>query len=128
MYISTPCLMILNGKTKGGHYGRFTRYPLSLRETPSTLDYIIADINILHNIMSFMVLSNLGLSDHECLSMSIKSKGFSIPQITPVPVTKKEPFEYANVDEFRLKLNSPSGRQKVKQFLDQHTHATDIEK
>ena len=121
-------LRILNGRTKGDRCGKFTRYPLSLRETPSTLDYIIADIDILHNIMSFMVLSNLGLSDHECLSMSIKLKGCSIPQNTTVPVTKREPFKYANQDEFRLKLNSPSGREKVRQFLVQHAHATDIEK
>ena len=78
-------MRILNGRTKGDRYGRFTRYPLSVRESPSTLDYIITDTNILKNIMSFMVLSNLGLSDHECLSVAIKSKGFLLPATTVSP-------------------------------------------
>ena len=68
-------MRILNGRTKGDRFGRLTRYPISMRETPSTLDYMIADTNIIPSVMTFMVLSNLGLSDHECLSLSIKSKG-----------------------------------------------------
>ena len=70
-------MRILNGRTKGDRFGRFTRYPLAVRESPSTLDYVIADIEIITEVTYFMVLSNLGLSDHECLSFSIKSMGFT---------------------------------------------------
>ena len=40
-------MRILNGKTKGDRYGRYTRFPLAIRESPSTLDYAIADMEIL---------------------------------------------------------------------------------
>ena len=120
-------LRILNGRTRGDRYGKFTRYPLSVRETPSTLDYIIADANMTQNIMSFMVLSNLGLSDHECLSVSIQSKGFYISKNTSVPIIKKKSFELANADEFRLKINSPIGREKLTKFIDNHAQNNKID-
>ena len=55
-------LRILNGRIKGDRYGRFTRYPVSHRETPSTLDYIITDEDCINTISHFMVLSSLGIT------------------------------------------------------------------
>ena len=54
-----------------------------------------------------MVLSNLGLSDHECLSVTIKTKGFSVSEPLSVTITKKDLFERATPDVFLFKLNSP---------------------
>ena len=34
---------ILNGRTRGDHTGKLTRFPLSLRETASTIDSMLAD-------------------------------------------------------------------------------------
>ena len=48
-------IRILNGRTKGDRSWKFTRYPLALREYPSTLDYMVTDTEILHEIESFMV-------------------------------------------------------------------------
>ena len=112
-------MRILNGRTKGDRYGKFTRYPLAMRESPSTLDYIIVDTDILPKIMSFIVLSNLGVSDHECLSVSIQSKGFSTPTPRSVPVTKKVPFDYADSEGFLLKISSPIGKEKINKLLEQ---------
>ena len=53
--------------TRGDRTGKFTRFPLSLRETPSVLDYMIADTETLKHVNNFSVLPRLGLSDHECL-------------------------------------------------------------
>ena len=53
---------------------------MSLRESPNTLDYIAADTNIFRKIENVMVLPHLELSDHECLSDSIRSKGFYVRQ------------------------------------------------
>ena len=69
-------LRILNGRTKGDRRGSFTRFPLSLRESPSTLDYFATDPAFMQNIESFRILHHLGLSDHECLSVSIKQTDF----------------------------------------------------
>ena len=63
-----------------------------------------------------MVLSNLGLSDHECLSVTIKTKGFSVPELLSVPITKKDLFERATPDVFLFKVNSP--QRKIKSIFD----------
>ena len=120
-------MRILNGRTKGDRYGRFTRYPLALRESPSTLDYIITDTEVFKDIMSFIVLSNLGLSDHECVSVSIKTKGFSCPVEISIPVKKRTPLKCTNSYEFLRKLSAPLGKEKLNKFLENYTNATDFE-
>ena len=110
-------LRILNGRTKGDRSGRFTRYPLSLRETPSTLDYMAADPMFLKSIESFRVLHHLGLSDHECLSASIKTNGFHAKEVQKVNIVKKEPVVYANKRDFLLKLRSPVGKERRREFV-----------
>ena len=120
-------MRILNGRTKGDRYGRYTRFPLAIRESPSTLDYAIADIEIMNEVASFLVLSNLGLSDHECLSVSIKSQGFFPPVVTPILVSKKTPFRKIDTNKFLLKLNSPLGREKCANFLTKHKNSDELD-
>ena len=120
-------MRILNGRTRGDRYGRFTRYPLAIRESPSTLDYVIADMEIRNSIMSFMVMSNLGVSDHECLSVSLKTGDYSLPEDSSIPVSKKTPLGKVNSDKFLLKLNSTLGKEKLNKFLENHSNAIDLE-
>ena len=96
-------MRILNGRTKGDRMGKITRYPLSLRETPSTLDYMIVDTETLKNIKYFSVLPHLGLSDHQCLPVQLTTGGFS-EELIEVNVLKESPFKYASNEEFLLKL------------------------
>ena len=58
-------IRILNGRTEGDRSGKFTRYPVALREYPSTLDYMVTDTELLHEMEFFMVLPHCGNSDHE---------------------------------------------------------------
>ena len=119
-------MRILNGRTKGDRYGRFTRYPLAMRESASTLDYVIADTEIMKEISSFLILSNLGLSDHECLSVSIKSHGFCVPVDTPLSVSKKNPLTKIDTAKFMFKLESPLGQEKIERYLNKHKHSDDV--
>ena len=92
-------LRILNGHTKGDRSGNFTRYPLSFRESLSTLDYVATDTSLLLKINSFVTLHHLGISDHECLSISIKTKGFYAQDVPETPIIKNEQFKYSTTDE-----------------------------
>ena len=115
---------ILNGRTRGDRMGKFTRLPLSLRETSSTIDYMIADTDILNNIKCFSILPHLGLSDHECLSLSLKTGTFTV-ETTEVTILKERPIKYASVDEFLMKLISPPIQEKLKKF--QHTYSAPLD-
>ena len=93
-------IRILNGRIKGDRFGKFTRYPMAVRESPSTLDYVLADTEIMKEIDYFLVLSNLGLSDHECLSFSVNSKKFKPTIETSVHVSNKKPFQKPDTTNF----------------------------
>ena len=49
-------------------------YVLSMRESPSTLDYMASDDEFLKKLKSFIVLPHNGLSDHDCLRVTIETK------------------------------------------------------
>ena len=115
---------ILNVHTRGDRTGKLTRFPLSLRETPSTIDYMIADTETLKNIKYFCVLPHLGLSDHECLSVSLKTGDF-IADVTKVTIVKGRPIKYASADVFLMKLNSPLIQEKLRNFL--QTYSTSLD-
>ena len=53
-------------------FGNFTRYPSNIRDRPSVIDYSICSVDLMEQIHSFSVLPYTGLSDHCCLSASIK--------------------------------------------------------
>ena len=116
---------ILNGRIKGDRTGSFTRYPLSLRETPSTLDYVITDIRIMKKIKTFSVLHHLGLSDHECLLVSIETKNLYLTPPTKTLIIKDEKCLQTNSDVAHRKLNSPEGIKKMLTFLAQHSKANE---
>ena len=118
-------IRILNGRTKGDRLGEFTRFPLSLRESPSTLDYIAADTSIIKKIETFSVLHHMGLSDHDCLLTSINTKGFIVPVIDQTMVIKEKSFKYATSDEFLCKLRSPMGQEKLNNFVTQYSEANE---
>ena len=66
-------LRILNGRTYGDTDGKFTRYPTHKeKEKPSTIDYALCGKSFLLDIYSFLVLPFSDLSDHCCLSTSVK--------------------------------------------------------
>ena len=110
-------LGILNGRTRGDQLGNFTRYPLSLRENPSTIDYMLCDIEMLKSIKYFTTLHHLGLSDHECLSVGILTKGFSCDRTPDPPLVNKKPFNYVSAQQFRMRLSGPLGVEKTKAFI-----------
>ena len=120
-------MRILNGRTKGDRFGRFTRYPMAIRESPSTLDYVIVDLDMLKEVKYFLVLSNLGLSDHECLSFTINSKGFTPLAESSVPVSKKKPFMKPDITKFLRRLNSPEGQTKANDFVENYSTEGDID-
>ena len=64
---------ILNGRTRGDLMGKFTRYPKTLRENPSVIDYCLCSVGMLTQIHSFSVLPFNGLSDHCCIATYINA-------------------------------------------------------
>ena len=120
-------MRILNGRTKGDRFGKFTRYPMSMRESPSTLDYVLADTESMKEVNYFLVLSNLGLSDHECLSFSVKSIGFTPATEASVPLSKMKPFCKPDIAKFLRRLNSPVGKLKADEFMEKHSTEGDVD-
>ena len=69
----SSCLRILNGRTYGDTHGNLTRYPIHKEnEKPSTIDYALCGKSSLTDIFSFSVLPFTDISDHCCLSTSIR--------------------------------------------------------
>ena len=116
-------IRLLNGRTQGDRMGEFTRFPLSLRESPSTIDYIAVDTSIMNKIKTFSILHHMGLSDHDCLMASINTQGFNIPAIDHTTVIKEKVFKHATSEEFLCKIRSPVGQEKIKAFFNQYSQA-----
>ena len=105
-------IRILNGRMPGDRLGAYTRYPLSLRETPSTLDYMASDEELFEKIKSFVVLPYNGLSDHDCLRVTIECKIESFAPEEAINIVKQQRIKYATPEQFRMKLDSPLAKQK----------------
>ena len=71
-------MRILNGRTPGDMEGNFTRYPSNLNEKPSTIDYALCSETLIKEVTSFSVLPFCGLSDHCCISLTMKSNGYNV--------------------------------------------------
>ena len=69
----SSALRILNGRTPGDENGRFTRYPSKLNDEPSVIDYALCGESLTNEVKSFSVFPFTGLSDHCCISVTIKS-------------------------------------------------------
>ena len=119
---------ILNGRTNGDRFGKFTRFPAAIRESPSTIDYVLADCEIRQQIKSLTVLPSYGLSDHECLCLAINTKFSSAEEGEDhTPVNKTSLFKYAKENIFSLRLNTVEGKNKLNDFLITHNGVSDKE-
>ena len=112
-------IRLLNGRTKGDQMGNFTRFPLSIRESPSTLDYIATDTSIMSKIKTFTILH------HQGLMACIYTKGFIVPATEHTSVIKEQTFKYATSDEFLCKLRSPLGQEQLTNYITQHSGANE---
>ena len=66
-------LKVLNGRISGDSQGHFTHYPLNKpNESPSTIDYALCGTSMMREVFSFSVLPFTELSDHCCISVTIK--------------------------------------------------------
>ena len=65
-------LRILNGRPTGDQHGNITRYPSNINDKPSTIDYALCSFSSMPQIKSFSVLPFSGISDHCCISTTIK--------------------------------------------------------
>ena len=71
-YCKNTSSKILNGRTPGDQTGQFTRYPTKKGDMPSVIDYSICGSKVIDKIQSFSVLAFSDLSDHCCISTSIR--------------------------------------------------------
>ena len=110
-------IRILNGRTSGDRLGNFTRYPTSLRESPSTIDYVATDCNFQKKIKSFITLPHLGLSDHECLCVSINTKFSGKKNAEEIPIVKDTFRKCVDSVVFLRRLQSPAGRESINSFI-----------
>ena len=120
-------IRILNGRMPGDRLGAYTRYPLSLRETPSTLDYMASDVELLEKMKSFVVLPHNGLSDHDCLKVTIESKIESFSPEEAINIVKRQHIKYATPEQFKMKLDSPLGKQILAEYMNKHKTGADSE-
>lgn len=84
---------------------------------------MVIDCHTLRNIESFRVLHHIGMSDHECLLASIKTKGFRAQASERGPGTstyiiKRVPFKYITPEKFVMKLRSPLGKERLQHFIE----------
>ena len=111
-------LRILNGRCCGDRLGNLTRFPMALRESPSTLDYMATNPQLMKKVRLMTVLPHYGLSDHNCLCLSLKTK-FSVDAVsTDVIINKSARMNYSSSCEFLRKLCSPRGREKITAFFE----------
>ena len=100
----TNSLRILNGRTNGDNYGKFTRYPKRATENPSTIDYALCGEAFIPKIFSFSVLPFTELSDHCCISTNIR--------INP-PQTKTQDVPEVKVNPEPIKLGYDKGKKNI---------------
>ena len=115
-------IRILNGRCCGDRLGNLTRFPIAMRESPSTLDYFSANPALMKKVRSLTILHRNGLSDHNCICLSISTK-FSV-DILPmtVNINKNERVNYASPSEFLRKISSPIAQEKITSFLETYKH------
>ena len=111
----------------GDRLGAYTRHPLSLRETASTLDYMASDVELFETIKSFVVLPHNGLSDHDCLKVTIKSKIESFSPEEAINIVKRQHIKYATPEQFKMKLDSRLGKQILAEYMNKHKTGVDSE-
>ena len=114
-------IRILNGRMPGDRQGSFTRYPMAFRESPSTLDYMAGDEELLRKIKSFIILPHNGLSDHDSLRVTIETRMGSPTPEEPINIINQQHVKYATAEQFKMKLKSPLGNHKLAEFMNKHS-------
>ena len=99
-------LRILNGRQLGDMKGQFTRFPLNKpNENPSVIDYALCGSALLNEIFSFSVLPFTELSDHCCISVTIKINRAHVYRDENESTTKINPNkEFYNFDKNRINI------------------------
>ena len=95
----SSALRILNGRTPGDENGKYTRYPSNLTDKPSVIDYALCSEHLIEEVKSFSVLPFTGISDHCCISVTMKSNVNE--KISPPTVGNKNE-EKLNVSKFKF--------------------------
>ena len=119
---------ILNDRTQGDQMGKFTRYPKTLQENPSVIDYCLCSVGLLTQIHSFSVLPFNGLSDHCCIATYIKvniesNKGVSnIDQNTIHPIKSKYIYNRNLKARFERSMSQDKNLVKLKTVLMNDIH------
>ena len=115
-------LRILNGRTLGDKNGQFTRYPLNKpNENPSTIDYALSGISVINEIFSFSVLPFTELSDHCCISATIKVNRECINNGSTVKTKTKEKiytFDQKQIGIFKENIRTDKNLIKLNTILD----------
>ena len=97
----SSALRILNGRTPGDECGSFTWYPSNLIDIPSAIDYALCSEPLIEEVKSFRVLPFNDLSDHCCISLTIKS---NIPETEiepPPPEVAKQKIKHQLISKKR---------------------------
>ena len=126
-------IRILNGRMPGDRLGAFTRYPLSLRESPSTIDYMASDDDLMKKIKSFVILPHNGLSDHDPIRVTFET--MCVTRVTRVirvtfepcvseeaiKIIKNQNIQYVTPEQFKRELNSPVGKKILSDYMENHS-------
>ena len=119
---------ILNGRSRGDRVGRLTRYPKTLRENPSAIDYALCRVELLKQIHSFSVAPFTGLSDHCCISVCIKVNIPSLSIVIPDAdntihhIKAKYRFDEKLIDKFEAGILQHEKLQKLRATLSADTY------
>ena len=82
-----------------------------------------SDLPLLKEIKSFTVLPHLGLSDHECLKVSIKTEFESQMPDEPITIMKEQRVRYVTKHEFSMKVYSTQGKKKTEEYIQKHNYS-----
>ena len=106
-------LKILNGRMTGDSKGQFTRFPLHKNtDKPSTIDYALCGPSLMNEVFSFSVLPFTELSDHCCISVTIKvnreqvSCDESDSEVTVNPDRESYTFDQNRIDIFKENIRT----------------------
>ena len=109
----TTGLKILNGRIIGDSKGQFTRFPLHKNtDKPSTIDYVLCGPSLMNEVFSFSILPFSELSDHCCLSLTIKVNreqavcDESDSEVTVTPGRESYIFDQNRIDIFKENIRT----------------------
>ena len=120
---------ILNGRVTGDKSGSLTRFPSSIRETPSAIDYTLCSTSLMGTIHSFSVAPFTGLSDHCCISVFIRVNMMNVleqptncdeRECTVHPISTNFTYDNKRREVFEHLLLTNENLPKLSQFLNKN--------